>query len=138
MVSGSYEFIPNSRPLADRLYLNDGRGNFTSSPNSLPAIGSAGSVAIASDYDGDGDADLFVGGRVVPGGYPYAPESYLLINNQGTFEVGNANFAPELSQIGMVTDAVWKDIDGDEDIDLILTGEWMGIEVLINDQGTAE
>ncbi len=138
VVSGSYEFQPNSRPLADRVYLNDGKGNFSASPTALPGISSAGSVVVSSDYDQDGDLDLFVGGRVIPGAYPYAPESYLLINKGGSFQMGNAQLAPELTQIGMVTDAVWKDMDGDSDVDLILTGEWMGIEVFVNESGRLE
>ncbi|MCX2679237.1 VCBS repeat-containing protein [Galbibacter sp. EGI 63066] len=135
VVSGSYEFDESSPLLQDRLYINDGKGNFKRSTNQLPSFNSAGSIVVASDYDNDGDADLFVGGRVIPGKYPYAPTSYLLINENGKFVVQTTNLAPELEQIGMVTDAVWEDINDDGETDLIVTGEWMGIEVFINNQG---
>jgi len=99
-------------------------------------MASAGSVVVPQDYDNDGDIDLFVGGRVIPGKYPYAPTSYLLINNKGSFSIATPSLAPDLEHIGMVTDAVWKDINNDTKIDLIVTGEWMGIEVFINHNNT--
>ena len=136
VVSGSYEFGPNSRPLIDRLYLNDGKGNFTkAAAGQLPEFATAGSVVTAGDVDGDGDLDLFVGGRVIPGQYPLAPTSYLLLNEGGTFAIATQDIAPGLEQVGMVTDAVWDDLDRDEDLDLIVTGEWMGIEVWENEAG---
>ena len=137
VVSGSYEFYNDLKPLQDRLYLNDGKGNFTNS-NSLPEMLSAGSIVIANDYDKDGDMDLFVGGRVVPGRYPYPAVSYLLINNNGNFSIETKELAPELENIGMVTDAKWADIDGDGKTDLVVTGEWMGIEVFLNRDNTLE
>ena len=137
VVSGSYEFYNDLKPLQDRLYLNDGKGNFTNS-NSLPEMLSAGSIVIANDYDKDGDMDLFVGGRVVPGRYPYPAVSYLLINNNGNFSIETKELAPELENIGMVTDANWADIDGDGKTDLVVTGEWMGIEVFLNRDNTLE
>jgi len=78
------------------------------------------------------DVDLFVGGRVIPGKYPYAPNSYLLLNTNGKFSIASQAIAPDLKRIGMVNDAVWTDINNDNHTDLILTGEWMGIEVFIN------
>ncbi len=135
VVSGSYEFDMGSPKLKDRLYINDGKGNFNRSNTELPTDGTAGSVVVASDYDNDGDEDLFVGGRVIPGKYPYAPTSYLLINDNGSFKIGTKTYAPELENIGMVTDASWNDIDNDGDVDLIVTGEWMGIEVFTNENG---
>src|SRR5690606_10704265 len=83
----------------------------------------------------DGDIDLFLGGRVIPGQYPVTPRSYLLRNDGGKFSVVTAEKAPELETIGMVTDAAWADIDGDEWPDLILAGEFMAIEVFRNQQG---
>lgn len=138
VVSGSYEFNLNSKLLLDRLYLNDGQGNFSITTDRIPPFISAGSVVVATDVDQDGDQDLFVGGRVLPGQYPYPPSSQLLINDGGKFSVETQTYAPDLETIGMVTDASWQDIDGDSDPDLILTGEWMGIEVFINDRGTLE
>lgn len=136
VVSGSYEFSSTPKLLLDRLYLNDGKGNFSkAAPGILPEIPSAGSVAKAIDYDHDGDMDLFVGARVIPGQYPFPPTSSLLINEGGRLVDATQELAPELSNIGMVTDAVWQDINGDQEIDLIVTGEWMGIEVFVNTDG---
>jgi len=135
VVSGSYEFEENSPFLQDRLYINDGRGNFTKKSTVLPKFHAAGSVVKAGDFDNDGDLDLFVGSRVIPGKYPYNPTSYLLENSNGNFTVATHNIAPELREIGMVTAAEWIDIDNDQDLDLIVTGEWMGIEVFENKQG---
>ncbi len=137
VVSGSYEFNRFPKLLQDRLYLNDGNGNF-SKANTVPEITSAGSVVIPSDIDNDGDLDLFVGGRVIPGKYPHAPKSYILINDNGMFIDSTLNVSPELENIGMVTDAKWFDIDKDNDLDLIITGEWMGIEVFLNTSGKLE
>lgn len=136
VASGSYEFNPDSKMLIDRLYLNDGKGNFTKSSGLIPEVTTAGAVVKAADFDGDGDLDLFVGSRVVPGLYPYPPNSYLLINDGGRFSVADEDVAPGLRNIGMVTDAAWSDIDADDDLDLIVTGEWMGIEVFENEGGS--
>ncbi len=135
VVSGSYEFNENSEMLEDRLYINNGNGIFKRSRNSIPSIKSAGSIVTAADYDNDGDQDLFVGGRVIPGKYPYTPNSYLLINEKGKFKIQTKELAPSLEKVGMVTDAIWNDIDNDKDLDLIVTGEWMGLEVFTNNNG---
>lgn len=132
VVSGSYEFNANPRLLVDRLYLNDGKGNFSRSTNAIPEVGIAGSVIVPSDYDNDGDIDLFLGGRVITGRYPYPASSLLLVNDGGKFSFQNDELAPQLSGIGLVTDAVWTDINNDEKIDLVITGEWMGIQVFLN------
>ncbi len=134
VVSGSYELDENAALLRDRLYINAGNGNYIKS-DLLPDIRQAGSVVCPADFDKDGDVDLFVGGRVIPGKYPYAPSSYLLINSHGKFLDFTERLAPQIKNIGMVTDATWSDIDNDNDPDLILTGEWMGVEVFINDAG---
>ncbi|MRI00098.1 RNA-binding protein [Kriegella sp. EG-1] len=133
VVSGSYEFRENPRLLVDRLYLNDGSGNFTKSKDALPLVGIAGSIVIPSDYDNDGDLDLFVGGRLITGRYPYPASSALLINENGNFKMGNDQFAPDLGGLGLVTDAVWTDLNADGKTDLIVTGEWMGIHVFFNE-----
>jgi hypothetical protein len=135
VVSGSYEFHKNPQMLQDRLYLNNGKGNFKKIKKSLPEMYSAGAVVVPSDFDNDGDLDLFIGGRVIPANYPNAPKSWLLINNNGNFIDQTEKLAPELLNMGMITDAKWFDIDNDKDLDLIVTGEWMGIEVLLNDSG---
>ena len=135
VVSGSYEFASNSKLLVDRLYVNDGKGNFTKSAALIPEIPAAGSVAVPADFDKDGDVDLFVGGRVISGGYPYPPVSFLLVNENGKLTAQTSAIAPGLDKIGMVSDAVWEDIDKDDDLDLIVTGEWMGIEVFVNEEG---
>ena len=128
VVSGGNEFQPASRYFQDRLYLNDGLGNFQLSEN-LPKISSSGSCVRPYDFDQDGDLDLFVGGRVIPFHYPSAPESYLLENDKGQFKDVTSDIAPELSKIGMVTDAVWEDLDGDDKAELMIVGEWMPISI---------
>ena len=135
VASGSYEFNEGSKLLQDRIYINDGMGNLSKSGDILPMLATTNAVVRPADYDQDGDIDLFVGGRILSGKYPYPPISYLLINNGGQFSVGTAKWAPNLERVGMVTDATWVDLDADDDLDLVLTGEWMGIEVFTNDQG---
>ncbi|WP_250629625.1 VCBS repeat-containing protein [Aureibaculum algae] len=133
VVSGGYEFERLPKLLLDRLYINQGNGKFVKDNGALDMFVAAGSVVVPSDYDNDGDIDLFVGGRVIPSKYPYPPTSYLLINDKGKFTVGTPSLAPELAEIGMVTSAEWSDINKDGKIDLIVTGEWMGIVVFLNE-----
>ncbi|MCG8320245.1 MAG: VCBS repeat-containing protein [Cytophagales bacterium] len=135
VVSGSYEFEEGSSLLQDRLYLNNGKGDFFRSTSQLPDLRTAGGVVTAADYDQDGDMDLFVGGRVIPGKYPYPPKSYLLVNEKGNFADQTATYAPQLERAGMITTAHWKDMDNDGDTDLVIAGEWMGIEILTNNNG---
>ncbi len=113
----------------DRVYRNDGSGQFTFAPNVLPTIESSGGTVAAHDYNDDGQTDLFVGGRVQPGSYPLAPRSYLLKNTGGQFEDVTADAAPALSTPGMVTDALWHDLNDDGTSELVLAGEWMPIRV---------
>ena len=140
VVSGGSEFsdeVPGAAAaLQDRLYLNDGRGGFRKAADRLPAEAHSGSRVVAADYDGDGDADLFVGGRVVPGRYGATPRSLLLRNDgRGRFADVAAQAAPELAEAGMVTDAVWQDVDADGRSDLVVVGEWMPITVFRNAGG---
>jgi len=135
-VSGGNEFSSMSPALQDRLYLNDGRGHFRKATANLPSEYISGSRVVAADYDGDGDIDLFVGGRVVPWRYGADPQSMLLQNDgHGHFTDVTAQLAPELARVGMVTDAVWQDVDGDGRLDLVVVGEWMPITIFHNAGG---
>lgn len=133
VVSGGNEWAPNDPMLQDRLYLNDGKGNLSRSKGALPEMLASGQHVIAEDIDGDGDLDLFVGGRLYPGVYPFPGKSYLLRNNNGIFEDVTEVLAPELSNIGMVTDAVFADYNGDGLKDLLVVGEWTPIMCFKND-----
>lgn len=136
VASGGYEFAENDPLLQDRLYINDGKGNFTKNIQALPQMFSSSACVKAGDVDGDGDIDLFVGGRVVPGKYPLAPRSYVLINDgKGNYKDETAAVSPALKNIGMVTDALFTDINKDGKSDLIVVGEWMPIKVFINQAG---
>jgi len=136
VVSGGSEFPAGREMFQDRLYANDGKGHFSKTTNTLPPIFTSGQTIKANDIDKDGDLDIFIGGRIVPDKYPYSPNSHLLINENGSFvDVTNKN-APDLEQIGMVTDAVFIDYDQDGDNDLIVVGEWTPIQFLENENGT--
>lgn len=140
IVSGGNEHPAGSDLQRDRLYVNDGRGRFSKVGQGLPAVLSiSGSVVKPGDFDGDGDLDLFVGGKQVPGKYPFPASSCLLRNESepGTlhFEEVTEEFAPMLLEIGMVSDATWADIDQDARPDLIIVGEWMPVTVLHNEGG---
>jgi hypothetical protein len=132
LVSGSYEGEAGEDRYEDRLYINDGKGNFKMTKDALPSTIASGSCVRAADFDGDGDLDLFVGGRVVPGSYPLAPESYLLRNDNGKFFDVTDEVATGLKHVGMITDALWTDFDGDKKIDLMLAGEFMPVTVFRN------
>jgi hypothetical protein len=133
VVSGGNEFPPGSPELQDRLYLNKGHGAFTKAADRLPVMLTRGSCVRAADIDNDGDPDLFIGGRVVPGSYPVAPRSYILENNgKGYFKDVTEKYNKSLMNPGMVTDAVWTDFNGDKLTDLIIVGEWMKIRIFQN------
>ena len=137
VASGGNEFSNTSVALLDRLYLNDGRGNFVKSPQTLPSGKFESTSCVrASDYDADGDMDLFVGIRMIPTIYGIPTNGYLLENDgKGSFTNVTEEKAPELLDLGMYTDAIWNDLDGDGDQDLITIGEWMPINVFINEHG---
>jgi hypothetical protein len=135
VVSGGNEFYGKMTEQFDRLYLNDGRGHFTRSQG-LPPMYDNKSCVRPADVDGDGDLDLFVGGRVTGFRYGIAPNSYLLVNDgKGRFSNQTRRLAPALQQAGMVTDARWVDVDGDRDPDLVVVGDWMPVQVYENRKG---
>ncbi len=130
VVSGGSEFSDMAPALQDRLYLNDGRGGYRKAEGSLPSMNISGSRVAPHDFDADGDLDLFVGGRVVPWRYGIDPASALLRNDgRGRFADVTAEVAPDLEHAGMVTDALWEDVDRDGRADLVVVGEWMPITI---------
>ena len=137
VVSGGNEPSNLERLMKDRIYINDGIGNFTKAQKILPEISNNGSCVRPVDYDNDGDPDLFIGSRSVPGLYGLSAESYLLENDgKGIYKDVTIQKAPELTDIGMVSDAAWFDYDNDNDMDLVIAGEWMNIRILENDNGS--
>lgn len=136
VVSGGADFDPDAPELQDRLYVNQG-GRFTKKNGALPEMFTSGSCVTAADFDHDGDQDLFVGGRLIPGSYPLLPRSYLLQNDgKGNFTDVTAAHSEALRHPGMVTDALWTDFDGDDRKDLIVIGEWMPIRFFKNSSGS--
>ena len=127
VVSGGNEWEAGSDNYQDRVYMNNGKGNFTYKPRVLPRFFESGSVVRAFDFDHDGDLDLFIGGRHQPWEWPTPVSSRLLKNENGVYKDVTKSIAPGLLDMGMVTDAVWVDYDGDGIHDLVLTGEWMPI-----------
>lgn len=133
VASGGNEYYGQDVHLKPRVYLNDGKGNFKKSENAFGDIYVTQSCIVPCDFDGDGYTDLFIGGRAVPWQYGQIPRSYLLKNDgTGRFIDVTEQYAKGLSNIGMVTSAVWADMDGDGNKDLIVCGEWMGIYAFIN------
>ncbi|GAB5472828.1 MAG: VCBS repeat-containing protein [Maribacter sp.] len=137
VASGGNNLVNNADFYQDRLYVNTPEG-FVKSKGGLPQINASGLKVAPIDFDGDGDMDLFVGGRIQPGHYLQPPKSYLLENTGGMdltieFVDVTAKIAPELENIGLVTDALWQDFNADGKQDLILTGEWMPITFFEND-----
>jgi hypothetical protein len=132
VTSGDGKNIGQNRVLMDRLYINDGNGNFVRS-NGLPPMFSNSSTVSSGDFDNDGDEDLFIGGLSVPGIYGFDPISFLLQNDgSGKFNDVTDIIAPELRYVGMVTDSDWNDLDNDGDLDLVVVGEWMPVSIFSN------
>src|SRR5687768_10489711 len=136
VVSGGNEFTGEEDARRDRLYLNDGRGMFRRSIQSLPPFFENGSCVVPGDYDGDGDIDLFIGARVVSGRYGMSPRSRLLRNDGGSqFSDVTAEVAPALAEPGMVTSAAWVRRSSGAPLDLIVAGEWMPVRVFRQENG---
>ncbi len=130
VVSGGNEFEGLHEALIDRLYLNDGEGRFTRASDALPDMFENGAVVAPGDFNGNGYQDLFVGGRTVAGAYGRSPRSYLLANDgAGRFRDVTLDMAPEIARVGMVTSAVWADLDGDGKLELVVVGEWMPVSI---------
>lgn len=137
IASGGYnDYARNDKALQDRLYINNGAGRFTRQADALPPMLNSKSCVRAADIDKDGDQELFIGGRVVPGEYPVPQQSYILDSDKpGHFKNIAAAVLPLLNNIGMVTDAAWADLNKDSWPDLIIAGEFMPIRVFINENG---
>ena len=136
VVSGGNEFAGRSQALRDRLYINDGKGDFHRATDALPELYDNGSCVVPGDFNGDGHPDLFVGSRVVPRSYGLTPTSRLLQNDgAGHFQDVTSQIADGLSEVGMVTSATWIDYDNDGHLDLIVVGEWMPVRVFHQEDG---
>ena len=138
VASGGNEFPSSSSALTDRLYINDGRGNFVRSEQILPAGKYESTSCVKpADFDSDGDIDLFVGIRLQPFSYGVPANGYILENDgHGNFRDVTVEKAPGLIGIGMITDMTWADIENDGDPDMIIIGDWMPVKVFINESGT--
>ena len=138
-VSGSYENEPGSRSYQDKLFINDGKGQFSQDTLALPNNTTSKSCARAADFDRDGDLDIFIAGRVEPWNYPKPVNSFIYRNDSKNgvprFTDVTNSVAKELLNIGMVCDAVWTDFDNDGWPDLVLAGEWMPVVFIKNDKG---
>ena len=145
IVRGSYQYEAGSPLYQDVLCINDGKGNFKIAPDALPKETACGQAVKAVDYDGDGDLDLFVGGRVMPKAYPKTDRSFILRNDSNSpltpkggtptsvkFTDVTNEICPELENIGLVTDALWSDFNNDNQPDLIIAGEWMPLTFFQN------
>jgi len=136
IASGGNEYYGRDDFLSPRVYLNDGKGELKRSFVAFDSIFLNASCVAPTDFDGDGNIDLFIGGRTVPWEYGQIPRSYLFQNDgKGKFKDVTLTLGKELSKIGMVTNASWIDLDKDGDMDLVLTMEWEGIVAFMNEKG---
>lgn len=135
VASGSVENYERPTLFQDRLYLNDGSGIFHRSESVLPTIADSSADVTSCDFDRDGDLDLFVAGRLMPGQYPLSPKSRILRNSGKEFMDVTEQVAPKLLTAGMVTSSVWADVDGDDWDDLMLTVEWGPVRYFKNESG---
>lgn len=136
VVSGGVEGPPGGEAFTDRLYWNDGKGGFTKADEgTLPPSRNSGGIVAAADFDRDGDLDLFIGSRSIPGDFPMSPESSLLRNEGGKFVDVTDAIAPALVEAGMITSGIWSDVDNDGWLDLMVTTEWGPVKLFRNTQG---
>lgn len=141
VVSGGNEYTDQSPEYADRLYINDGKGNFSKITGALPEMLSSKQAIAAGDFDNDGDIDLFVGGRGMPGSFPLPSSSYLLRNDTHNGIIHFTDITttvPALQKPGMLTVAQWVDIDKDQFPELVIAGDWMPVMLFKNDKGKLE
>ena len=137
VASGGYEFEYSDDKYLDRLYLNNGNGQFRNSNLDIPISKFNGSVVAPNDINGNGKTDLFVGNYGYPGAYPKASHSEILLNENGKF-LGLKNLSDELRNVGLVRDAIWADLDDDNQKELIVVGEWMSPTLFKNNSGSLE
>ncbi|MEO7046690.1 MAG: VCBS repeat-containing protein, partial [Ferruginibacter sp.] len=137
IATGGNEYYGKDHHLLPLLYLNDGKGNLARKADAFSEIYSTQSVVVPYDFNGDGFTDLFIGGRADPWNYGAIPRSYLLQNDgTGKFTDVTQKCCSELMNPGMVTNALWLDIDKDGDKDLLLCYEWGGIDAFINNKNS--
>ncbi|MBP6573359.1 MAG: VCBS repeat-containing protein [Flavobacteriales bacterium] len=135
VLSGSNEHDIRDPVFTQRLYMNDGAKGFRYDATALPPMETSAQRACVGDIDKDGDMDLFIGGRLTPAHYPFAPRSYLLRNDGGRFTDATESLGPALKGPGMITDCRFADVDGDKDLDLLCVGEWMSVMLFKNSHG---
>lgn len=135
LASGGVESPLDDPAYQDRLFLNDGAGKFTAAEGALPAIAESSFSVVTADFDRDGDLDLAVGGRIVPGQYPVAANSRIFRNDSGKFTDVTEAVIPEFLGTGLVTSLLWSDCNHDGWIDLMAAHEWGPVKVFLNDKG---
>ncbi|MDA7877625.1 FG-GAP-like repeat-containing protein [Akkermansiaceae bacterium] len=135
LASGGVESAIGDATYEDRLFLNDGTGKFTLATDALPKIAESTFSVVTADYDRDGDLDLAVGGRIVPGKYPVAANSRIFRNDGGKFTDVTETLIPEFLGTGLVTSLLWSDCNHDGWVDLMAAHEWGPIKVFLNDKG---
>jgi len=137
--SGGYEYDAGSPYYMPRLFINDGKGNFSLDKEAISkTVITSAQCVTGGDYDGDGDIDLFVGGRVSPNQFPVSPRSFILQNNKGKFTDVTNDVCSALQEPGMITAATWTDFNGDKRPDLVIAGEWMPIRFFANSNGSLQ
>lgn len=135
VVSGGNEYPVNSKYYNDRLYINTGNGTMILSNDTIDKNHNSKSCVKAFDFDDDGDKDLFVGGKLIPGKFPLSPPSAILENIGGVFKDITSEICPELLKAGMVNDALWTDVNNDSKVDLVIVGDWMPIRIFLQKNG---